>query len=207
MASERRLTFGTVAELYGDATFDAAATKTAVEPVPLELQQALAPVVMALAYGSHDVSTALGPTASLAALSYWIRGEGTFDTSVLPALDKADVGAIATAATQLATAVEAARLARSRGLRTLADNTFATPFAQSPLALGVDVVVVDHHQADEALPPAVAIVNPNRRDDLSGLGHLAAVGLTFMTVVAVNRLLRSRGFWTAGRPEPRHGAN
>ena len=68
--------------------------------------------------------------------------------------------------------------------------------------LGVDVVVIDHHQADEELPPAVAIVNPNRRDDLSGLGHLAAVGLVFMTVVAVNRVLRERGFWTAGRPEP-----
>jgi single-stranded-DNA-specific exonuclease len=69
-------------------------------------------------------------------------------------------------------------------------------------ALGMDVVVVDHHQADEELPPAVAVVNPNRRDDLSGLGHLAAVGLTFMTVVAVNRLLRARGFWTANRTEP-----
>jgi single-stranded-DNA-specific exonuclease len=68
--------------------------------------------------------------------------------------------------------------------------------------LGVDVVVIDHHQADEELPPAVAIVNPNRRDDLSGLGHLAAVGLTFMTVVAVNRVLRQRGFWTGERPEP-----
>jgi single-stranded-DNA-specific exonuclease len=64
------------------------------------------------------------------------------------------------------------------------------------------VVVIDHHQADEVLPPAVAIVNPNRRDDLSGLGHLAAVGLTFMTVVAVNRVLRSRGFWSEARPEP-----
>ena len=63
-------------------------------------------------------------------------------------------------------------------------------------------MVVDHHQADEALPPAIAIVNPNRRDDLSGLGHLAAVGLTFMTVVAVNRELRTRGFWNDGRPEP-----
>jgi single-stranded-DNA-specific exonuclease len=73
---------------------------------------------------------------------------------------------------------------------------------QEARTLGVDVVVIDHHQADEALPPAVAIVNPNRRDDLSGLGHLAAVGLTFMTVVAVNRLLRQRGFWSTGRPEP-----
>jgi single-stranded-DNA-specific exonuclease len=69
-------------------------------------------------------------------------------------------------------------------------------------ALGLDVVVVDHHQADETLPPAVAVVNPNRRDDLSGLGHLAAAGLTFMVVVALNRELRRRGFWNAQRPEP-----
>jgi single-stranded-DNA-specific exonuclease len=68
--------------------------------------------------------------------------------------------------------------------------------------LGLDVIVIDHHQADEQLPAALAIVNPNRLDDLSGLGHLAAVGLVFMTVVALNRELRARGFWTAERPEP-----
>ena len=101
--------------------------------------------------------------------------------------------------------VEAVRALAGRGATLLitvdCGTTSIEPLAQAR-ALGVDVVVVDHHQADEALPPAVAIVNPNRRDDLSGLGHLAAVGLTFMTVVAVNRLLRARGFWTAGRPEP-----
>jgi single-stranded-DNA-specific exonuclease len=68
--------------------------------------------------------------------------------------------------------------------------------------LGLDVVVIDHHLADEVLPPALAVVNPNRLDDLSKLGHLAAVGLVFMTVVAVNRELRRRGFWTWARPEP-----
>src|SRR5499433_1654295 len=68
--------------------------------------------------------------------------------------------------------------------------------------LGLEVVVVDHHQADERLPAALAVVNPNRLDDLSTLGHLAAVGLVFMTVVAVNRELRARGFWTPERPEP-----
>ena len=56
---------------------------------------------------------------------------------------------------------------------------------------------IDHHQADERLPDAI-VVNPNRLDDLSGLGHLAAVGLVFVTVVAVNRVLRTRGFWTRG---------
>ena len=63
-------------------------------------------------------------------------------------------------------------------------------------------IVIDHHQADETLPAALAVVNPNRLDDLSRLGHLAAVGLVFMTVVAVNRELRARGFWSAARPEP-----
>jgi single-stranded-DNA-specific exonuclease len=68
--------------------------------------------------------------------------------------------------------------------------------------LGLDTVVIDHHQADEELPPAVAIVNPNRADDLSGLGHLAAVGLVFLTLVAMTRVLRARGFWTPTRGEP-----
>src|SRR5262249_10388922 len=69
-------------------------------------------------------------------------------------------------------------------------------------ALGLDVVVIDHHLADEVLPPALAVVNPNRLDDLSKLGHLAAVGLVFMKVVAVNRELRRHGFWTSARPRP-----
>lgn len=68
--------------------------------------------------------------------------------------------------------------------------------------LGLDVVVIDHHQATGALPPAVAVVNPNRDDDLSGLGYLAAVGLVFMATIATSRVLRQHGFWTAARPEP-----
>ena len=101
--------------------------------------------------------------------------------------------------------VEAVRALAARGATLLVcvdcGTTSIEPLAEAK-TLGVDVVVIDHHQADEVLPPAVAIVNPNRRDDLSGLGYLAAVGLTFMTVVAVNRVLRTRGFWTAARAEP-----
>jgi single-stranded-DNA-specific exonuclease len=67
---------------------------------------------------------------------------------------------------------------------------------------GLDTVVIDHHQADETLPEAVAIVDPNRADDLSGLGHLAAVGLVFITLVAVTRELRRRNFWNYGKSEP-----
>jgi single-stranded-DNA-specific exonuclease len=101
--------------------------------------------------------------------------------------------------------VEAVRALAERGATLLVTvdcgTTSIEPLAEAK-ALGMDVVVIDHHQADETLPPAVAIVNPNRRDDLSGLGYLAAVGLVFMTVVAVNRELRARGFWTEARPEP-----
>lgn len=67
--------------------------------------------------------------------------------------------------------------------------------------LGVDVVVVDHHQADELLPAAVAVVNPNRQDDLSGLGQLCAAGVVFLLLVAVTRELRRRGYYNA-RPAP-----
>src|SRR5262252_2243255 len=68
--------------------------------------------------------------------------------------------------------------------------------------LGQSVVVIDHHQCGEGLPEVDALVNPNRLDDLSGLGYLAAVGLTLVTLVAVNRELRQRGFWSAEMPEP-----
>jgi single-stranded-DNA-specific exonuclease len=68
--------------------------------------------------------------------------------------------------------------------------------------LGMDVVILDHHQADEELPKAVALVNPNRADDLSGLGYLCAAGIVFMTLVALTRELRSRDFFNASRPVP-----
>src|SRR5207247_4140190 len=45
-------------------------------------------------------------------------------------------------------------------------------------------------------------ISPIRLDALSGLGHLAAVGLVLVALVAVNRELRERGFWTGERPEP-----
>ncbi|MCR9070368.1 MAG: single-stranded-DNA-specific exonuclease RecJ [Alphaproteobacteria bacterium] len=66
-------------------------------------------------------------------------------------------------------------------------------------AAGIDVVVVDHHNAEPELPAAVAVVNPNRLDEEPGFGHLAACGVTFVTLVAVNRALRARGWFTDKR--------
>lgn len=64
---------------------------------------------------------------------------------------------------------------------------------------GADVLVIDHHQVHDVLPPANAVVNPNREDDISGLGHLSAAGVTFMVLVGLNRELRNRG--VSGLPD------
>jgi single-stranded-DNA-specific exonuclease len=68
--------------------------------------------------------------------------------------------------------------------------------------LGADVVVVDHHQAGERLPDVAAVINPNRQDDLSGLGSLCAAGVVFMVLVATTRELRRRGYYGANMPPP-----
>lgn len=66
----------------------------------------------------------------------------------------------------------------------------------------MDVIVVDHHEpAGTALPPAVAVVNPKRLDQDNSHPHLAAVGVAFLLVVALNRALREAG-WYATRPAP-----
>ena len=60
--------------------------------------------------------------------------------------------------------------------------------------LDLPIIVIDHHlMQGEVMPPALALVNPNREDDQSGLGHLAAAGVTFMLLAALNRETRRRG--------------
>ena len=78
--------------------------------------------------------------------------------------------------------------------------------AHEPIAyaaeIGLDVVVIDHHLMREGeQPTAVALVNPNRPDDTSGQGVLAAAGVTFVLLAALNREARKRGLFEA-RPEP-----
>src|SRR6516165_4414018 len=74
------------------------------------------------------------------------------------------------------------------------------PLAEAAAA-GLEVIVVDHHVAEPLLPRAAAIVNPNRLDEESRQGALAAVGVAFLLIVAVNRALRQAG-WHADRTEP-----
>ncbi|MEO0591426.1 MAG: single-stranded-DNA-specific exonuclease RecJ [Pseudomonadota bacterium] len=69
---------------------------------------------------------------------------------------------------------------------------------------GVDVIVVDHHKCAAELPPAAALVNPNRLDESeagAAHGHMAAVGVAFLLAIALVRTLRARGHFE-DRPEP-----
>jgi single-stranded-DNA-specific exonuclease len=68
-------------------------------------------------------------------------------------------------------------------------------------AAGLDVIVVDHHVTEPLLPSALALVNPNRLDEDSPHGALAAVGVAFLLIIGVNRALREAG-WYQTRPEP-----
>ncbi|PXW57168.1 exonuclease RecJ [Chelatococcus asaccharovorans] len=100
--------------------------------------------------------------------------------------------------------VEAIRALKAEGAHLLVTvdcgTTSFEPLAEAA-RLHLDTLVIDHHQAPQELPQATAIVNPNRQDDLSGLGHLAAAGVVFMVLVALNRRLRGEGFWD-GRGGP-----
>lgn len=58
-------------------------------------------------------------------------------------------------------------------------------------AAGADVIVLDHHLGGETLPPALAVVNPNRQDESGDLGHLCAAGVVFLMLVEANRQLRA----------------
>jgi single-stranded-DNA-specific exonuclease len=101
--------------------------------------------------------------------------------------------------------VEAVRALAAKGatlLVTVDCGTTSIEPLKEAHRLGMSVVVIDHHQVGDELPEVDALVNPNRADDLSGLGYLAAVGLVLITLVAVNRELRARGLWTSEMPEP-----
>lgn len=84
----------------------------------------------------------------------------------------------------------------ARGARlivTVDCGTNSAAAVEAANASGAEVVVLDHHQVGGPLPPAYAVVNPNREDDLSGQGHLCAAGVVFLALVETARQLRGRG--------------
>ena len=80
---------------------------------------------------------------------------------------------------------------------TLDCGTTAFDPIQAGTDLGLDVIILDHHNAESALPNAYAVVNPKRMDEPVDhvCRHLAAVGVVFLFIVALNKILREKGFW------------
>ena len=99
----------------------------------------------------------------------------------------------------------ALRLLRAEGASVVVTVDCGTT-AHQPLAeaaqCGLDVIVIDHHVAEPLLPVATALVNPNRLDEASPYGFLAAVGVAFLLVIALNRALRAAGWYAGLRGEP-----
>ncbi|WOR15629.1 single-stranded-DNA-specific exonuclease RecJ [Hyphomonas sp. FCG-A18] len=65
-------------------------------------------------------------------------------------------------------------------------------------AIGLPVIVIDHHLMGKTPPACAALVNPNRADDESGQGHLAAAGVVYVFAAALNKLARERGIAPEG---------
>ena len=141
-------------------------------------------------FGDYDVD---GATSS-ALLVRFLRSLGADPRVYIPDRLKEGYGPNAPALRHLAET-------GSRLIITVDCGTSAHAALDEAARLGLDVVVVDHHEVGDSLPKAVAVINPTRTDDGSGQRHLAAVGVAFMLIVEVNRQLREQGFY-AGRIEP-----
>jgi single-stranded-DNA-specific exonuclease len=141
-------------------------------------------------FGDYDVD---GATSS-ALLQRFFRAVGAKTTLYIPDRQREGYGPNAAALAKLK--------ARGAGVVITVDCGISAQAALGAAAeSGLDVIVVDHHLGDPALPRALAVIDPNRVDEASPHGMLAAVGVTFLLVGGVNRALRQAG-WYRERDEP-----
>ncbi len=81
-------------------------------------------------------------------------------------------------------------------------GTLAFAALDAAAEAGIDVIVVDHHLGEARRPQACAVINPNRLDESSPHRHLAAVGVAFLLLIALNKHLRESRFFSTLRPQP-----
>ena len=161
-----------------------------MEKAAERLAQALLQKEAIAVFGDYDVD---GASASALLMDY-LAACGAAPRLYIPDRNREGYGPNAAAMRQLAD--EGARLVVTVDCGMMAHEALAAGQAQ-----GLEVIVTDHHRAGASLPPAHAVVNPQRADDTSGLTYLAGVGVAFMLLVATHRLLRARKFW-AQKPAP-----
>ena len=159
----------------------------------LRLARAIEVAEPVVVFGDYDVDGA----TSAALLIRVIRDCGGVASAYIPDRLLEGYGPSAGAMTALAAAGATLIVTVDCGTQGFAALTAARD-------ANVEVIVVDHHQASTALPPALAIVNPRRLDETAAgaaFGHLAAVGVAFLLAVGVLRTLRARG-WFGERVPP-----
>ncbi len=142
-------------------------------------------------FGDYDVDGA----TSAALLARFGRALGCEPRLYIP--DRLTEGYGPSAKSMRAFAKEGAKLVVCVDCGTTAHDALA-----AAREAGLDTIVLDHHASEPALPPALAVVNPNRIDETNDFGALAAVGVTYLFVVAVNRVLRVAGYYNETHPEP-----
>ena len=130
-------------------------------------------------FADYDVDG--GTSAAL--LVWWLRGLGRAATIYVP--DRIDEG-------YGPNAPAIAVLARDHDLIVCVDCGTLSHEALAA-ADGTDVVVLDHHLGGETLPPALAVVNPNRMDETGELAHLCAAAVVFLCLVEANRRMKAAG--------------
>ena len=133
-------------------------------------------------FADYDVDGA----CSAALLAWWLRALGREATLYVPDRIEEGYGPNPEAM---------ARLARAHDLIVCVDCGTLGHEALAA-AEGADVVVLDHHLGGETLPPALAVVNPNRADEDGALTHLCAAAVVFLTLVEANRQRRAGGATT-----------
>jgi single-stranded-DNA-specific exonuclease len=165
-----------------------------MERAATRMADALAADELIVVYGDYDVDGA----TSAAVLIRYLRGVGGKVSHYIPDRLLEGYG-------PSAEALVALKHAGADLVVTVDCGTQGFEALAAARAAGLEVIVVDHHKAGTALPDALALVNPNRLDEApeaAAHGHLAAVGMAFLLAVALNRLLRGRG-WFTQRVEPK----
>lgn len=130
-------------------------------------------------FADYDVDGA----TSAAQLIDWLRAFGIEPTLYVPDRIEEGYGPNAPAMAELAAAHD---LVICVDCGTLSHEALEA-------ASAADVVVLDHHLGGETLPPALAVVNPNRQDETGDLAHLCAAGVVFLCLVEAGRQLREGG--------------
>jgi single-stranded-DNA-specific exonuclease len=150
-----------------------------MEPAAGRLVAALKRGERVAVFADYDVDGG----ASAALLIDWLRGFGRAATLYIP--DRIDEGYGPNPPAMAA-------LARDHDLIVCVDCGTLSHDAIAAAA-GADVIILDHHLGGETLPPALAVVNPNRQDESGELGHLCAAAVVFLALVEAGRQLRATG--------------